>query len=208
MDNGLKLSEVAHRLGISERTARRYVRSGELPSVYYGAAYRVSEEALEAFVESRRSKSPKAQAPSTSGLPEIEASAPGGGVLEKLVGGSYIQQMNYHAAVCEGVLERGDQNLDWLGDVRSMASEFWLSYRHLTRRSVREQCTRQQLEALDAAEKRMRDADRDIQAAFTARFEEKRNASSPSEVAELDRWREERAEREAGWRAVGLGAAG
>lgn len=67
MDNGLKLSEVAHRLGISERTARRYVRSGELPSVYYGAAYRVSEEGLEAFVESRRSKSPKASAPSPSG---------------------------------------------------------------------------------------------------------------------------------------------
>lgn len=67
MTNALKLSEVAHRLGISERTARRYVRSGELPSVYYGAAYRVSEEDLEEFIESRRSKPGKAQAPNKSG---------------------------------------------------------------------------------------------------------------------------------------------
>ncbi len=80
MDNGLKLSEVAHRLGISERTARRYVRSGELPSVYYGAAYRVSEEALEAFVESRRSKPPKAGASGMPGLPE--EGTPGRALLE------------------------------------------------------------------------------------------------------------------------------
>lgn len=75
MDDALKLSEVAHRLGISERTARRYVRSGELPSVYYGAAYRVSEEDLEKFIESRRSRSPKAEAPSEPGQHEGLVSA-------------------------------------------------------------------------------------------------------------------------------------
>lgn len=74
MANYLKLMEVAHRLGISERTARRYVQAGELPSVYVGGAYRVSEEDLEAFVESRRSKAGKAYAPSPSGHSEYEPS--------------------------------------------------------------------------------------------------------------------------------------
>ncbi len=64
MGNTLKLSEVAHRLGISERTARRYVRSGELPNVYYGAAYRVSEEDLQAFLDSRKGRHPEAPADS------------------------------------------------------------------------------------------------------------------------------------------------
>ncbi|CAN5729303.1 hypothetical protein BH20ACT11_BH20ACT11_09160 [soil metagenome] len=50
MANYLKLMEVAHRLGISERTARRYVTRGELPSVYVGGSYRVSEEALDEYL--------------------------------------------------------------------------------------------------------------------------------------------------------------
>ncbi len=50
----LKLPEVARRLGISERTARRYVKSGILPSRFIGGAYRVSPEDLEAFLERTR----------------------------------------------------------------------------------------------------------------------------------------------------------
>jgi excisionase family DNA binding protein len=46
----LKLPEVARRLDVSEKTARRYVKSGELPSVFIGGAYRVSEEDLEKFL--------------------------------------------------------------------------------------------------------------------------------------------------------------
>jgi len=57
-----KLPEVAERLDVSLDTARRYVRSGQLGSVFIGNAYRVSEEDLEAFIASRRSKPPKAQA--------------------------------------------------------------------------------------------------------------------------------------------------
>jgi excisionase family DNA binding protein len=61
MANYLKLMEVAHRLGISERTARRYVQAGEMPSVYLGRAYRVREEDLEAYLESKRSRAPGSQ---------------------------------------------------------------------------------------------------------------------------------------------------
>jgi excisionase family DNA binding protein len=50
----LKLPEVARRLDVSEQTARRYIKSGALPSVFIGGAYRVGEEDLEAFVEAAK----------------------------------------------------------------------------------------------------------------------------------------------------------
>jgi excisionase family DNA binding protein len=51
VSNQLKLPEVARRLGVSEKTARRYVKSGALPSGFVGNAYRVDEEDLEAFLQ-------------------------------------------------------------------------------------------------------------------------------------------------------------
>lgn len=59
-----KLPAVAEYLGVSLDTARRYVKSGEIPSTFIGGAYRIKEEDLEAFVESRRSKPGKASSPS------------------------------------------------------------------------------------------------------------------------------------------------
>lgn len=68
MANYLKLQEVAHRLGISERTARRYVTRGELPSVYVGGSYRVSEEALDEYLRQAEVRPGKAPAqPSEAG---------------------------------------------------------------------------------------------------------------------------------------------
>ncbi len=67
MSEYLKLPEVARRLDVSEKTARRYIKSGALSSVFIGGAYRVSEEGLEAFVEAAKvtpgGDSPKAQSP-------------------------------------------------------------------------------------------------------------------------------------------------
>jgi excisionase family DNA binding protein len=45
----LKIPEVARRLDVSEKTARRYIRSGELPSVFIGGAYRVREVDLASY---------------------------------------------------------------------------------------------------------------------------------------------------------------
>ena len=61
----LKLPEVAQRLEVSEKTARRYVKAGILPSAFVGNAYRVNEEDVEEYL--RRAKvevggnTPKAQ---------------------------------------------------------------------------------------------------------------------------------------------------
>src|SRR5215208_1957388 len=57
-----KLPEVARRLGVSEKTARRYVKSGALPSVFIGGAYRVSKGDLEEFLENAKVDPGKAPA--------------------------------------------------------------------------------------------------------------------------------------------------
>lgn len=67
MAEQLKLPEVARRLGVSEKTARRYIKSGKLPSVFIGGTYRVEEEDLEVFLQGAR-VSPPGKAPSRSSL--------------------------------------------------------------------------------------------------------------------------------------------
>ena len=66
----LKLAEVARRLGISEPTARRYVKSGKLPSVYVGGSYRVRDTDIEEFLRQAQVRPgenlPKAGAPSST----------------------------------------------------------------------------------------------------------------------------------------------
>jgi excisionase family DNA binding protein len=64
----LKLPEVARRLDVSEKTARRYVKSGALPSVFLGGAYRVSEADLAEFLESARVQPGKVEAPTSREL--------------------------------------------------------------------------------------------------------------------------------------------
>lgn len=51
MTNYIKIPEVTTRLGISEKTTRRLIKSGELPSVFFSNSYRVSEEDLQSFIE-------------------------------------------------------------------------------------------------------------------------------------------------------------
>ena len=59
----VKLPEVAHRLGVSEKTARRMVKAGKLPAVFIGNAYRVSEEDLATYLQDAKVKPGKASAP-------------------------------------------------------------------------------------------------------------------------------------------------
>ena len=71
----LKLAEVARRLGISEPTARRYVKSGKLPSVYVGGSYRVRDTDIEAFLRQAEIRPgenlPKGGAPSSEFEPSF-----------------------------------------------------------------------------------------------------------------------------------------
>ncbi|MDP9487450.1 MAG: helix-turn-helix domain-containing protein [Actinomycetota bacterium] len=69
MADYLKIPEVARRLDVSEKTARRYVKDGTLPSVFVGGAYRVSEEDLDEYLREARVQPGKAGAPP---LPELE----------------------------------------------------------------------------------------------------------------------------------------
>ena len=54
VSNLLKLPEVAQRLNVSEKTVRRYVKAGVLPSSFIGNAYRVSEEDVEEYLRRAR----------------------------------------------------------------------------------------------------------------------------------------------------------
>src|SRR5215218_1196581 len=69
----LKIPEVARRLDVSEKTARRYVKAGALPSTFIGGAYRVTEEALEEFVH-RAEVTPEESAPKGEGRSSPEPS--------------------------------------------------------------------------------------------------------------------------------------
>jgi len=72
----VKLPEVARRLDVSEKTARRMVKSGKLPAVFVGGAYRVSEEDLAEYLEGARvdlsGKAPTSSQPDFNGLLEEE----------------------------------------------------------------------------------------------------------------------------------------
>ncbi len=75
----LKLPEVAQRLGVSEKTARRYIKAGTIPSVFIGNAYRVREEDLEEYVRRAQVEpagvvNPKAEAPLSPEPPSDEGS--------------------------------------------------------------------------------------------------------------------------------------
>src|SRR5215208_8322813 len=61
VENHLSLAEAAERMGISERTARRWIKSGKLRAYKPGRDYRIPESALRALVKESEI-SPKAPA--------------------------------------------------------------------------------------------------------------------------------------------------
>jgi excisionase family DNA binding protein len=69
----LKIPEIARRLDISEKTARRYIKAGALPSTFIGGAYRVTEEDLEQFFHRAevRPEIPKVTAPPSPEQPPL-----------------------------------------------------------------------------------------------------------------------------------------
>jgi len=55
------LEEVAQRLGVSERTVRRWIKSGELPAYKPGREYRIRDGELEEFLQSRKARPDQAE---------------------------------------------------------------------------------------------------------------------------------------------------
>ncbi len=46
--------EVAERFKVSEETVRRYIREGKLKAIKFGNSYRISDEALQEFLDKQR----------------------------------------------------------------------------------------------------------------------------------------------------------
>ena len=105
MADYLKIPEVARRLDVSEPTVRRMVKGGKLPSVFVGGAYRVSEEDLEAYLESAKVVPGKEAAPpvpqqSFNGLLEEER--------REAQFGPWLEFVNHYADRWEQRIEAGD----------------------------------------------------------------------------------------------------
>lgn len=54
MSNLLTIKEVAERLRVTYHTAYKYVTTEQIPAIKLDRAYRIREEDLEKFLESRR----------------------------------------------------------------------------------------------------------------------------------------------------------
>ncbi len=62
MADYLKIKEVAERLEVSPKTARKYIRNGTIPSSFIAGAYKVHHDDLEQYLEEAR-VTPKAPSP-------------------------------------------------------------------------------------------------------------------------------------------------
>ena len=68
MADYMKIPEVAQLLGLSEKTVRRRVKAGEIPSVFIGGVYRISRADLDEYLEFARVRPGKAEALPSSQL--------------------------------------------------------------------------------------------------------------------------------------------
>jgi len=60
MNGAMTPQEVADRLKVSRDTVLRWLRSGKLPAAHLGhKTYRITEDALEAFMRGEQTKGPK-----------------------------------------------------------------------------------------------------------------------------------------------------
>lgn len=63
MADYMKIPEVGQLLGLSEKTVRRRVKAGEIPSVFIGGVYRISRADLDEYLQLARVRPGKASAP-------------------------------------------------------------------------------------------------------------------------------------------------
>src|SRR5215210_6936386 len=93
VEEHLSLAEAAGRMGISERTARRWIKSGKLRAYKPGRDYWIPESALGELVEESEVH-PKAQAPPSAEQPSFN------GLLEEE---RREQHLGVGRATCHGV---------------------------------------------------------------------------------------------------------
>lgn len=104
MADYVKIPGLARRLDVSERTARRYIKAGVLPSSFIGGAYRVMEEDLARYIEAAKlTDLPKAEAPPSS-QPLLFS---GGETQEER---RAIEALDAHLTKLEEALNRGEMD--------------------------------------------------------------------------------------------------
>ena len=130
----LKIPEVARRLDVSEKTARRYVKAGALPSTFIGGAYRVTEVDLEEFVHRAEVKPEVASPGKASSRSSLEPSLFYGlederrgsklpRVAEMLLNFGEMLLLTWEAELPARASADDDQ---WLQDIRQMWQAFGL----------------------------------------------------------------------------------
>jgi len=176
MHDYLKLDEVARRLDISEKTARRYVKSGTIPSFFVGGQYRISEADLERFVESRRFD-PKAEAPFG------QAEADTGTAERRFHAGAWIALLEQAARTCERLSSASDPDIDTLADVEVLCMELRGAYSVTVRELVQEWASEVGLSSrLELVDERLRNARR----AISGKLQEELKKADAEKVAHIE----------------------
>jgi excisionase family DNA binding protein len=133
-DRQLSLSEVAGLMGVSERTIRRWIKSGKLKAYKPGRDYRIPESAVREFVEESE-VSPKAGRRSSleptlfNGLEDER---------RKAIYGSWLEFANRYAERWERRLDAGDFDLGSMYEFIRVYEDVWPVLGELNRAEVRE----------------------------------------------------------------------
>ncbi len=218
MADYLKLPEVARRLDVSEKTARRMVKSGSLPAVFIGGAYRISEEDLEEYLESAKVTPGKADAPSSQrslfnggeeerreptppeppeeeriqGLRTWTVFFPGRAEGPDLKAAFWIECLNTQADLCERIIACGGYDLETMWDLEGATIELWGAYSKTLRELVHQWCTPGQADALQRAEDRMKAARTAARRAYQGRRDAEENRQKVDDLDARRRLREAR----------------
>lgn len=176
MNDFLKLDDVAKRLNLSEKTARRYVRSGTIPSFMVGGQYRVSEADLEQFIQSRKFD-PKAEAPFGQAEAGPEPSE------RRFHAGAWIALLEQTARTCERLSSASDPDIDTLADVEVLCMELRGAYSVTVRELVQEWASEVGLSSrLELVDERLRNARR----AISGKLQEELKKADAEKVAHIE----------------------
>jgi excisionase family DNA binding protein len=207
MSSYLKLPDVALRLGVSEKTARRYIKSGALPSIFVGNAYRVHPDELDAFVERTSVEHGVLEGPDPSKAEASLSPAEESPEQRRSKAGLWITTLNEHADLCEHVLERGGYDLKTIARLEADTLQIYGTYNYTVRRLVLEWCLPDQLEALGQAEERMKAARTAVGEAFQNRRAQAQRDAEPNsdDVVRLEDERQKRAAQFSNFEEAGTG---
>jgi len=115
----MKLQEVAKRLGVSEKSARRYVKSGEIPSVFVGNAYRISEQDLVEYLEHARVRAGESGPKAKSPLP-LDVGNGGSGAFGRGSVRVWVRYLEESVGYFARRLDRQDLGLSGISEISSL----------------------------------------------------------------------------------------